>query len=217
MSRSSEIGMRVAITLRTPKPQAPPTSCPASENQRPGSCTRCWPPASCWAIWNPASWHPMSLLFKHVWRHCWRQSGHSATEITRRVACSRWPSGLSSRGSSPTLRLPYWNASASRSMPGTEVGTRPIPGRFLRNAWFITGTTGIAWCHLRNDLRSFSVDAIQRIKVLREKARNVASAKLDSRFASAYGIFGGQATAWAILRFPPECARWGQSERWHSE
>lgn len=61
------------------------------------------------------------------------------------------------------------------------------------------------------------MDAIQCIKVLREKARNVASAKLDAHFTSVYGIFGGQATAWAILRFLPERARWVQSERWHSK
>ena len=107
------------------------------------------------------------------------------------------------------IEIDAWNRGRN------ETNTRTIsPQRLVhyRDNWYVD-----AWCHLRNDLRSFSVDAIQRVKVLREKARNVTSAKLDEHFASAYGIFGGQATAWAILRFSPERARWVQSERWHSE
>ena len=61
------------------------------------------------------------------------------------------------------------------------------------------------------------MDTIQRVKVLREKARDVAPSKLDSHFSSAYGIFGGHAKEWAVLRFSPERARWVQSERWHGE
>jgi predicted DNA-binding transcriptional regulator YafY len=32
-----------------------------------------------------------------------------------------------------------------------------------------------------------------------------------------YGIFGGQAKAWAELKFTPERARWVQHEEWHPE
>ena len=65
------------------------------------------------------------------------------------------------------------------------------------------------------------MDAIQRVKVLRgageKPARNVAAAKLDAHYTSAYGIFAGQPKAWAVLHFSPERARWVQSERWHSD
>jgi predicted DNA-binding transcriptional regulator YafY len=146
-------------------------------------------------------------------------SGHSATEITQRVRLlsmakrtveSRFFTDITiALLERKRIDIDAWNRGRN------EINTRTIsPQRLVhyRDNWYID-----AWCHLRNDLRSFSVDAIQRVKVLREKARNVASAKLDSHFTSAYGIFGGHATAWAILRFSPERARWVQSERWHCE
>jgi predicted DNA-binding transcriptional regulator YafY len=146
-------------------------------------------------------------------------SGHSASEITQRVRL------LSMAKRTVELRfftditiallerkrieIDAWNRGRN------ETNTRTIsPQRLVhyRDNWYLD-----AWCHLRNDLRSFSVDAIQRVKVLREKARNVAAAKLDDHYSSAYGIFGGQAKAWAVLRFSTERARWVQSERWHRE
>ncbi len=146
-------------------------------------------------------------------------SGHSASEITQRVRL------LSMAKRTVELRfftditiallerkrieIDAWNRGRD------ETNTRTIsPQRLIhyRDNWYLD-----AWCHLRNDLRSFSVDAIQRVKVLREKARNVAVAKLDDHYTSAYGIFGGQAKAWAVLRFSPERARWVKSERWHRE
>lgn len=146
-------------------------------------------------------------------------SGHSATEVTQRVRLlsmakrtveSRFFTDITiALLERKRIEIDAWNRGRN------ETNTRTIsPQRLVhyRDNWYVD-----AWCHLRNDLRSFSVDAIQRVKVLREKARNVASAKLDAHFTSAYGIFGGQATAWAILRFSPERARWVQSERWHSE
>ena len=146
-------------------------------------------------------------------------SGHSATEITQRVRLlsmakrtveSRFFTDITiALLERKRIEIDAWNRGRN------ETNTRMIsPQRLVhyRDNWYVD-----AWCHLRNDLRSFSVDAIQRVKVLREKARNVASAKLDEHFASSYGIFGGQATAWAILRFSPERALWVQSERWHSE
>jgi proteasome accessory factor C len=36
-------------------------------------------------------------------------------------------------------------------------------------------------------------------------------------FHSAYGIFGGQANVSAVLRFPPQSARWVADEQWHPE
>ena len=146
-------------------------------------------------------------------------SGHSATEITQRVRLlsmakrtveSRFFTDITiALLERKRIEIDAWNRGRN------ETNTRTIsPQRLVhyRDNWYVD-----AWCHLRNDLRSFSVDAIQRVKVLREKAKNVALAKLDSHFTSAYGIFAGRATAWAILRFSPERARWVQSERWHSE
>ena len=146
-------------------------------------------------------------------------SGHPATEITQRVrllSMAKRPvelrffaditSGLLER---KRIEIDAWNRERD------ETNTRVVsPQRLVhyRDNWYLD-----AWCHLRDGLRSFSVDTIQRVKVLREKARDVASSKLDSHFSSAYGIFGGHAKEWAVLRFSPERARWVQSERWHGE
>ena len=144
-------------------------------------------------------------------------SGHAATEMTQRVRLL----SMAKRTVEPRfftditiallerkrLEIDAWNRGRN------ETNTRTIsPQRLVhyRDNWYVD-----AWCHLRNDLRSFSMDAIQRVKVLPEKAKNVASARLDSHFASAYGIFAGQPKARAVLRFSPERARWVRYEAWH--
>ena len=40
---------------------------------------------------------------------------------------------------------------------------------------------------------------------------------LDSRVQNGYGIFGGERSQWAQLRFTPARARWVASEQWHPE
>ena len=72
-----------------------------------------------------------------------------------------------------------------------------------------------AWCHLRDGLRAFSVDAIEHAEILDTKAKDVADKRLDEVLGSGYGIFSGDKVSWAVLRFTPERARWVASERWH--
>jgi predicted DNA-binding transcriptional regulator YafY len=74
-----------------------------------------------------------------------------------------------------------------------------------------------AWCHLREDVRSFSVDAIQSGQLLDKRAKNVPESELDEVLASGYGIFSGRKTTWAKLRFTPERARWVSAEQWHPQ
>ena len=81
-----------------------------------------------------------------------------------------------------------------------------------RDNWYLD-----AWCHLRDELRSFSVDAIQRVELLEAKANDVSERKLNTILGSGYGIFAGKEVKWAILRFSPLRARWVAAERWHSK
>jgi predicted DNA-binding transcriptional regulator YafY len=74
-----------------------------------------------------------------------------------------------------------------------------------------------AWCHLRQDLRSFAVDAIQSAQLLEQKAKSVPDRELDEILAAGYGIFSGRKTTWAKLRFTPERARWVAAEQWHPQ
>ena len=79
-----------------------------------------------------------------------------------------------------------------------------------RDNWYLD-----AWCHLRDELRAFSVDAIRHAEILDRRAKDVAEKRLDEVLGSSYGIFSGDVVSWATLRFTAERARWVASERWH--
>lgn len=94
-----------------------------------------------------------------------------------------------------------------------EVSEREVsPQRLVhyRENWYLD-----AWCHLREGLRSFAVDGIQRAEILESPARDIPTKTLDAVLGAGYGIFSGQKIAWAKLRFSPERARWVALEQWH--
>lgn len=79
-----------------------------------------------------------------------------------------------------------------------------------RENWYVD-----AWCHLRNGLRSFALDAIQRVQQLDVPALEVSDAQLAEELDGGYGIFSGKDVQWGILRFSAERARWVSKEIWH--
>ena len=82
---------------------------------------------------------------------------------------------------------------------------------YYRDNWYLD-----AWCHARDDLRSFSVDAIERARVLDAAAHEVGDDALAARFDTGYGIFSSPAgMKWAALRFDAYKARWVAQEQWH--
>ena len=81
-----------------------------------------------------------------------------------------------------------------------------------RSNWYLE-----AWCHLRDELRRFSVDAIQSVKTADGTALDVPEAELDAALSAGYGIFAGAEVQWATLVFTPERARWVAAEHWHPE
>jgi len=81
-----------------------------------------------------------------------------------------------------------------------------------RDNWYLD-----AWCHLRDELRSFAVDAIKTVKPVDTAASDIPEAQLDAALAVGYGIFAGTEVQWATLRFTPERARWIAAEHWHPE
>lgn len=81
-----------------------------------------------------------------------------------------------------------------------------------RDNWYLD-----AWCHLRQGLRNFAVDAITEAHLLDIPAKEVSDAKLDALFGPSYGIFSGKRIRWARLRFSTERARWVASEQWHPQ
>ncbi len=82
----------------------------------------------------------------------------------------------------------------------------------FRDHWYLD-----AWCHLRNAMRSFAVDAIEVPRVLDTAARDVPAAEIEALVYPSDGIFMGTYEGQAVLRFTPERARWAQGEQWHPQ
>lgn len=83
---------------------------------------------------------------------------------------------------------------------------------FYRDNWYID-----AWCHLRESIRSFSIDAINEVEPTDDQAKEVDVAALKEHFERGYGIFSGGEVQLAKLKFSPARARWVASESWHPE
>ena len=101
----------------------------------------------------------------------------------------------------------------SRSTGATT--TREIsPQRLIhyRDNWYLD-----AWCHLRHDLRSFAVDAIEQAAEQDQPAEEIDPPELDKKLAAGYGIFAGENIQWATLLFSAERARWVAREHWHPQ
>lgn len=81
---------------------------------------------------------------------------------------------------------------------------------YYRDNWYLD-----AWCHLREGLRSFSVDRIHPVGALSKSALELDEDTLDQHYADAYGIFAGPAENTAHLRFSSAAARWIADEHWH--
>lgn len=80
-----------------------------------------------------------------------------------------------------------------------------------RDNWYMD-----AWCHLKEGLRSFALDAISEARILEEAAVEIPDEQLDRDLGDGYGIFAGPLTRRALLRFSPRMARWVSRERWHA-
>jgi len=107
------------------------------------------------------------------------------------------------------LKIAYHARSSDEA---TEREVSPQRLVHYRDNWYLDG-----WCHLRDGLRSFSVDAIKSAEMLNRKARPVAEKTLNEVLESSYGIFSGKADKRARLRFTAKQARWVASEKWHPE
>ena len=100
---------------------------------------------------------------------------------------------------------------ARSTAEATERVVSPQRLVLYRDNWYLD-----AWCHLRDGLRKFSVDAIASPVMLDEKAKSVDMKAVERELDRGYGIFAGRNVLWATLRFTPARARWVAHERWHA-
>jgi predicted DNA-binding transcriptional regulator YafY len=105
------------------------------------------------------------------------------------------------------LKLAYYNRTRNEE---TEREVSPQRLVYYRANWYLDG-----WCHLRNDIRSFALDAIRGAQMVAGKVKEVPDAELDEVLAAGYGIFSGRKVQWATLRFTAERARYVALEEWH--
>lgn len=107
------------------------------------------------------------------------------------------------------LRIRYFNRSVNRH---DEREVSPQRLTYYRDNWYLD-----AWCHLRDGLRTFALDAIEAAQLLPASALKIAETDLERHFAASYGIFAGAPAQMAVLRFSPERARWVAKEQWHRD
>lgn len=83
---------------------------------------------------------------------------------------------------------------------------------YYRDNWYLD-----AWCHVRNGLRSFAIDAINKAEISEKISKDIDETILNAELGSGYGIFAGKEVQWAVIRFNAKRARWVAAEKWHPE
>jgi len=107
------------------------------------------------------------------------------------------------------LKINYYAKGTDQT---TEREVSPQRLIYYRDNWYLD-----AWCHLRNDLRSFALDGVKEAESLDKRAQEISDKQLHETLAESYGIFSGRATKKAQLRFTAKRARWVAGETWHGQ
>ena len=94
----------------------------------------------------------------------------------------------------------------------TQREVSPQRMTLYRDNWYLD-----AWCHLRDGLRTFALDAMTEVHESQQQAIKVNEGQLEAHFTEAYGIFSGPAKHQAVLRFSKQRARWVANEQWHPQ
>ncbi len=81
---------------------------------------------------------------------------------------------------------------------------------YYRNNWYLD-----AWCHVKQDLRTFWVAGIQVLEIAEQNAQHVEEETLVRRLESSYGIFSGVPSHTAHLRFTGRAAMRVRGSEWH--
>ncbi len=96
-----------------------------------------------------------------------------------------------------------------------EVSERDVsPQRLVhyRNTWYLD-----AWCHTRDRLLRFALDAIEDSRALSTRAKDVSLKQVEAEMDGGYGVYAGHRPAWATLVFTPHAAQWVSREEWHPQ
>lgn len=92
----------------------------------------------------------------------------------------------------------------------TERDVSPQRLVHYRSTWYLD-----AWCHERERLLRFALDAVDNAEVLDAKAKDVGLRTVEAELDGGYGIFAGSKAQWATLVFSSTAAQWVSREEWH--
>lgn len=92
----------------------------------------------------------------------------------------------------------------------TERDVSPQRLVHYRSTWYLD-----AWCHERERLQRFALDAVEAADVLDQSAKDVPIKTLEAELDGGYGIFAGSKPQWATLVFSSSAAQWVSREEWH--
>lgn len=106
------------------------------------------------------------------------------------------------------LSMDYQGRHANRSEQRTVSPQRLL---YYRDNWYLA-----AYCHTREALRIFSLDAMSNLTPLELPRKAMSTKSLGQLLDSGYGIYNGGSLQWATLEFDAQSARWAQDERWHA-
>jgi predicted DNA-binding transcriptional regulator YafY len=144
---------------------------------------------------------------------------HSAAEIARRIRILTMGSRRVVPAHFRTLATAVLTRRRvhlrhQRRQDGEVLEREVSPQRLVhyRDNWYLD-----AFCHKRQALRTFGLDAIEVATVLDKAAKEIPDETLERHYASGYGIFAGSSTQQAVLQFSAGSARWVSRETWHPE
>ncbi|MEY4761081.1 MAG: hypothetical protein RLZZ200_937 [Pseudomonadota bacterium] len=106
-------------------------------------------------------------------------------------------------------RLQFGYHSRGKDGSGTRT-VSPVRLMLYRSNWYLA-----AWCHLHEALRVFSLDRMSGVRLLTSKAHKPPARLVERELETSYGIFTGEATHQAVLKFDALNARWVAEEQWH--
>ena len=96
-----------------------------------------------------------------------------------------------------------------------EVSERDVsPQRLVhyRTTWYVD-----AWCHTREKMLRFALDAIEATSLTGARAKEVPMRQVESEMDAGYGIYAGAKRQWATLRISAQAAQWVSREEWHPD
>lgn len=145
-------------------------------------------------------------LPKDAWQGDWMDRIRLFMPGRRQVASEIFDSVAATVLQRRRLRIRYFTRSRD-ARSDREISPQRL---IFQKAWYLD-----AHCHKVNELRRFSLDAIESASVLDTAAYDIDLARLEQMFDGTYGAFAGEPTRWATLLFSPVAARWVAQETWH--